>query len=76
VFVVEDDDQDDDGRNARSVKPRNAILDVNIEGKFITPVAEKIAARGLPIIFATGYGSIGLPKNFAAMQLCQSRSTC
>jgi CheY-like chemotaxis protein len=41
-----------------------AILDVNVDGKFITPVAKLIAARGLPIIFATGYGALGLPEEF------------
>ena len=32
-----------------------AVLDVNIAGQLITPVAELIAARRRPIIFATGY---------------------
>jgi CheY-like chemotaxis protein len=41
-----------------------AILDVNLRGKMITPVAELITARGRPIIFATGYGSEGLPEEF------------
>jgi DNA-binding response OmpR family regulator len=41
-----------------------AILDVNLKGKLITPVAELIKARGRPIIFATGYGSDGLPEGF------------
>jgi DNA-binding response OmpR family regulator len=41
-----------------------AILDVNLKGKLITPVAELIRGRGLPIIFATGYGSDGLPEEF------------
>lgn len=41
-----------------------AILDVNLRGEMITPVAELINARGLPIIFATGYGSEGLPEEF------------
>jgi CheY-like chemotaxis protein len=41
-----------------------AVLDVNIEGKFITPVAQVVAARGLPIVFATGYGALGLPEEF------------
>jgi CheY-like chemotaxis protein len=39
-----------------------AILDVNVNGKVITPVAELIKARGRPFIFATGYGSSGLPE--------------
>ena len=29
----------------------------------ITPVAELIKARNLPFIFATGYGSSGLPED-------------
>ena len=41
-----------------------AILDVNLKGKVITPVAEIVRARGLPIIFATGYGSEGVPPEF------------
>src|SRR3984957_4851031 len=38
-----------------------AILDVNLRGKIITPVAELIRARRRPIIFATGYGSENPP---------------
>ena len=30
----------------------------------ITPVAELIKARGLPFVFATGYGSSGLPEEY------------
>ena|ERR1700761_8895218 len=41
-----------------------AILDVNLNGKVIWPVAEVVAARGIPFIFATGYGSAGLPEPF------------
>jgi DNA-binding response OmpR family regulator len=41
-----------------------AILDVNVRGKLITPVAELIRAREIPIIFATGYGSESLPEEF------------
>ena len=33
-----------------------AILDVNLCGKRIDPVADVIAKRGLPIVFVTGYG--------------------
>jgi CheY-like chemotaxis protein len=41
-----------------------AILDVNVNGKVISPVADLIAARGRPFIFATGYGSSGLPAEY------------
>lgn len=33
-----------------------AILDVNINGKEVYPVAEALAARDIPFAFVTGYG--------------------
>ena len=41
-----------------------AILDVNVNGKVISPVADLIKARKRPFIFATGYGSSGLPEEY------------
>lgn len=41
-----------------------AILDVNVNGKVISPVAEVIQARNIPFVFATGYGAQGLPEGF------------
>jgi CheY-like chemotaxis protein len=41
-----------------------AILDVNLQGKMASSAAELIQARGLPLIFATGYGAAGLPAQF------------
>jgi DNA-binding response OmpR family regulator len=41
-----------------------AILDVNVNGKVISPVADVIKAKGRPFIFATGYGSSGLPEQY------------
>ena len=51
-------------RLAQSAEFDLAILDVNVNGKVISPVAELIAARNLPFIFATGYGSSGLPAEY------------
>ena len=42
-----------------------AILDVNINGKEVYPVAEALAARGIPFIFATGYGKEGLRAQYS-----------
>ena len=39
-----------------------AILDVNLNGAPISPVADVLAARGTPFVFATGYGETGLPE--------------
>ena len=41
-----------------------AILDVNVNGKVISPVAALIKARNRPFIFATGYGTLGVPEDY------------
>ena len=41
-----------------------AILDVNVAGENVEPVAERLAARGIPFIFATGYGEAGVPLRY------------
>src|SRR6202158_2380365 len=46
-------------RLAQSAEFDLAILDVNVNGKVISPVAELIDARNIPFVFATGYGSPG-----------------
>ncbi|WP_439925512.1 response regulator [Nitrobacter sp. JJSN] len=49
---------------ARTANFDIAILDVNVNGKLISPVAEVIEARNRPFIFATGYGTQGLPPEY------------
>jgi CheY-like chemotaxis protein len=39
-----------------------AILDINIGGEAISPVAEALAARGTPFVLATGDDERGLPE--------------
>src|SRR5215467_11288021 len=41
-----------------------AILDVNLNGHAVYPVAEVLDQRGVPFVFSTGYGERGLPKAF------------
>src|SRR5262245_13444472 len=41
-----------------------AVLDVNLNGHNTGPVAEALAARNKPFVFATGYGEHGLPEAF------------
>lgn len=41
-----------------------AILDVNLDGKEIYPVADILKERGLPFIFVTGYGERSLPERY------------
>jgi CheY-like chemotaxis protein len=41
-----------------------AILDVNLNGQPISPVVEILIKRGLPFVFATGYGQRGVPEPY------------
>lgn len=43
-----------------------AVLDVNINGGHSYSVAEQLAARGIPFLFATGYAKEGLQTALAA----------
>jgi CheY-like chemotaxis protein len=38
-----------------------AVLDVNLDGTEIFPVADILAKRGVPFVFVTGYGEGSLP---------------
>jgi len=38
-----------------------ALLDVNLEGRSIAPVADILRRRGIPYAFVTGYGRNDLP---------------
>jgi CheY-like chemotaxis protein len=41
-----------------------ALLDVNLNGRPITPVVEILIKRGLPFVFASGYGQGGVPEPY------------
>ncbi|MDE2471226.1 MAG: response regulator, partial [Bradyrhizobium sp.] len=41
-----------------------AVLDLNVGGQMIFPVADLIQTRGVPFIFMTGYGQGISPKRF------------
>jgi DNA-binding response OmpR family regulator len=44
-----------------------AVLDANLNGHSVTPVAEALSTRGVPFVFATGYGeAAGAPGGFDA----------
>ena len=63
-----------------------AILDVNVRGQQSFPVADIVLHRGLPVIFATGYGEAGrhqrfenvpvLAKPFSIEKLALAISSC
>jgi DNA-binding response OmpR family regulator len=41
-----------------------AILDITIRGGQVFPVAESLRSRGIPFVFASGYGDWALPASF------------
>jgi CheY-like chemotaxis protein len=49
---------------AKATEADFAILDVNLDGQEVFPVADILAARGLPFVFVTGYGGQGLPDSY------------
>jgi CheY-like chemotaxis protein len=55
---------DDALQLAREGEFDGAILDVNVNGQEIFPVADVLAGRQIPFLFATGYGERGLPPAF------------
>jgi CheY-like chemotaxis protein len=52
-----------------------AVLDVNIGGDKVYPVAERLRARGVPIVFATGYGRAGVDAEWHGCQIVQKPYT-
>ncbi|MBR0719577.1 response regulator [Bradyrhizobium liaoningense] len=48
-----------------------AVLDVNIRSEMIYPIAEKLRARGIPMLFATGYDKMTLGPEFRDVLLCE-----
>lgn len=57
---------------AASTTPDCAILDVNLDGEMIFPVADLLIGRGVPVIITTGYSPREtLPARFAAVPTLQ-----
>ena len=48
-----------------------ALLDVNLNGEPITPVVEILIGRGVPFVFASGYGKSGVPEPYRAAPALQ-----
>ena len=48
-----------------------AILDVNLHGEPVYPLADLIAARDVPFVFVTGYGPDGIDSRFAHVPVLQ-----
>jgi two-component sensor histidine kinase len=42
-----------------------AVLDINLTGNLVYPVADELASRGIPFVFVSGYGIESVDKRFA-----------
>jgi CheY-like chemotaxis protein len=49
----------------RMVELDGAVLDINLGGEKVYPVADVLLARGVPFIFASGYGAGGVALRYA-----------
>ncbi|HUN40203.1 MAG TPA: response regulator [Acetobacteraceae bacterium] len=49
---------------ARTDGLAGALLDVNLAGEHCFPIADALAARGVPFVFLTGYGEQVLPRDY------------
>ena len=49
---------------ARSTALDGALLDVNVKGGLVYPVAEELLTREVPVVFSTGYALDTLPPVF------------
>ncbi|MCC4608953.1 response regulator [Xanthomonas campestris] len=47
-----------------------ALLDVNVRGQAIFPVADALLERGVPFSFCSGYDRYTLPPRFAHLSYC------
>jgi CheY-like chemotaxis protein len=41
-----------------------ALLDLNLGGEKVYPVAERLTAHGVPFVFSTGYGKAGIEAGY------------
>ena len=48
-----------------------ALLDVNLAGEESFPLADALTARGIPFLFATGYGMDGIAEAYRAAPVLQ-----
>lgn len=41
-----------------------AVLDINLHGETVFPLADVLRARGVPFVFATGYSEAAIPSSY------------
>lgn len=58
-------------RLAGSLETDFAVLDLNLNGERTDPVAAALRSRGVPFVFATGYGVAGVSEDWSGVPVVQ-----
>ena len=53
-----------------------AVLDVNVCGELVYPIADRLDELGIPFVFATGYGRKGVDERWTDVPVLQKPYTC
>ncbi|KPG01687.1 chemotaxis protein CheY [Rhodopseudomonas sp. AAP120] len=63
----------DEARSLAWANPHldGAVLDINLRGTWVFPLADELAERGVRFIFATGYDARMIPARFAHVGRCE-----
>lgn len=51
--------------------PDIAVLDINLKGELIFPVADELRSRDIPFIFVSGYDERPIPEEYRDVQLLE-----
>lgn len=47
-----------------------AVLDINLQGEMVYKLVDALRARGVPVVFASGYDRDAIPERYADVPLC------
>jgi CheY-like chemotaxis protein len=56
---------------SRTERLDGAVLDIDLQGQPVYELVDKLRARGVPIILASGYDRSAIPERYADLPLCQ-----
>ncbi|MDQ0995220.1 CheY-like chemotaxis protein [Phyllobacterium ifriqiyense] len=48
-----------------------AVLDINLRGRRVFPVADALASRNVPFVFTTGYDALVVPDEYESVPRCE-----
>ena len=47
-----------------------AVLNIDLQGVAVYPLADELLGRGVPFLFLTGYGEDQIPDNYSGIRCC------